>query len=114
MPFPATLDAPFVDDPGQARRLALAYLEDVRRGRSLTLPCGPEALMFEVGDIVRVALASVPWVDGIYQIETIEDPLAADAIVLTMVEADPAIWTYDPAVHDALFVDPDERPELTR
>lgn len=110
-PFPATLDAPLVNDPALARRLAHAYLKDVRLGRSLTVPCGPEAMLLEVGDVVTAAFASMPWVNGLYQVENVEEDGEGEVSIVSLVEASSDVWFYDPARDAALFVDPETRPQ---
>lgn len=113
--FSTTLRFPFTEGASRVQRLGKAALEDTRLGKSLklTLALGVTAMWIEVGDVVRVQIDSLPWINGIYQIDRSNPSTDFTTTEFDLTEFSNAIYDFDPAVDEQEFFVQDIDVETT-
>jgi len=99
-PFELTLDLPLSEGTSRAQRLAKAALETARLGRSLRMTLEIEAIVLEPGDVVRVDIASLPWVNGLYVVERCGFTEDFAGIFVDIAETSTAIDAFNPATDE--------------
>lgn len=68
-PNTVTLDLPWTVSHTTAQRLAKQAMEERRLGRTLSTSLHHVMIGLEVGDVVRVSLRTLPYLDGLYTVE---------------------------------------------
>lgn len=72
--FEQTVELPFTNDDRRAQRIAKAYMDQTRRGKTLAIALGPDHLALageegiDAGAIVRVESELFPALSGLYQV----------------------------------------------
>ena len=86
-----SVSLPYTNHQATAQRLAKAYLDTARLGRSLTLRLDLRAADMDAGDVVRVDFDTVQACDGLYQVQNVTFADGFTAVDVVLAEYDPSI-----------------------
>lgn len=101
--YEKTLALEWVQGVSRGQRLAKAFVEDARRGRSLRTLLELEAMQLEPGDVVVVDLTVASAANGLYMVERVAFAEAFTAVAVDLVEFSNDIYAFDPAKDEKPF-----------
>jgi len=98
-----TIKLPFTEGSIRVQRMSKIYMEQTRLGKSLRVPVNIEGIQYTAGDIVTVSLENLSYVNGVYEIDTIEVDFSTMTFMLSMSEHSAAPFAWDETTEEQAF-----------